>query len=448
MSKSKMILPALLFIASFLYQSQAFSRDLSLHDLVRRDGQAITEWTAMGDSYGSGVGAGPQPADDTNRCFRFPQAYPPIMQSGPGSIQPNPLKWNNVACSGNTFQQILDKEFLDEPVEDGRYGTRPVWGTAPEFATITMGGNDVGILNLVATCILSFKLWGLDCDQVIDYGNSVVAAPEFKSNITAVIQKAVTKGRGTGAGPAFKFFVTGYARFFNQETTQCNDVTFKPTWNPLAAQYLTIERRTAMNGLALNLNNALKEAVTEFNDPGVIYIDYDAQFEGHRFCDREEPNPNDDDTWFFNWYTTDDPTAQALFAKIPAYSASLTNSTPSNGFFQTDADFINALGDAAGDDPAALSVMSDSVRIFHPKSFGHQEIRNVVIQAIQAAGIQGSQPTSTTAAAPPPVSATASSGPTPQQQCHARCPPGLSPTSSDYGFCIEECGCFEGAAGC
>lgn len=142
-----------------------------------------------------------------------------------------------------------------------------------------------------------------------------------------------------------------------------------------------------MNGLALNLNNTLKEAVSDFNDPGVVYIDYDARFEGHCFCDREEPNPNDDQTWFFNWYTTDDSTAQALFAKIPAYTASLTNSTPSTGFFQTDADYINALGDAAGDDPTALSTMSDSVRIFHPKSFGHQEVANVVIQAIQAAGI-------------------------------------------------------------
>ncbi len=64
--------------------------------------RAITEWTAMGDSYASGVGAGAQPADDTNRCFRFPNAYPAVMQSGDGSIQPNPVKWNNVACSGNT----------------------------------------------------------------------------------------------------------------------------------------------------------------------------------------------------------------------------------------------------------------------------------------------------------------------------------------------------------
>ena len=75
----------------------------------------------MGDSYASGVGAGPQDANDQYAgCFRFPLAYPPTMQSGAGSIQPNPLVWNNVACSGNEFQAILDKEFLDKPMSDGR----------------------------------------------------------------------------------------------------------------------------------------------------------------------------------------------------------------------------------------------------------------------------------------------------------------------------------------
>lgn len=102
----------------------------------------------MGDSYASGVGAGPQPADDTNRCFRFPNAYPVVMQA---KLQPNPSKFNNVACSGNTFQQIRENELLDKPKDDGKNGIRPAWGEAPEFVTMTMGGNDIGILNLIST---------------------------------------------------------------------------------------------------------------------------------------------------------------------------------------------------------------------------------------------------------------------------------------------------------
>lgn len=42
-----------------VHLSQAYPRDLFFHDLLRRDGGAITEWTAMGDSYASGVGVEP-----------------------------------------------------------------------------------------------------------------------------------------------------------------------------------------------------------------------------------------------------------------------------------------------------------------------------------------------------------------------------------------------------
>ena len=176
---------------------------------VQAADRAITEWTAMGDSYASGVGAGEQPEDDTNRCFRFPNAYPAVMQSGPGSLQPNPQKWNNVACSGNTASQILDKEFLDQPEDDGKNGQRPAWGDKPEFVTLTMGGNDIGILNLISTCILSFKLWGKNCEEVIQEGMSIAQSDELKANFTAVIEKAYTKGRSTSVGVQFQVFVTG-----------------------------------------------------------------------------------------------------------------------------------------------------------------------------------------------------------------------------------------------
>ncbi|KAL2047970.1 hypothetical protein ABVK25_011141 [Lepraria finkii] len=221
----------------------------------------------MGDSYASGVGTGEQPADDTNRCFRFPNAYPAIMQAGAGPLQPSPLKWNNVACSVNTTSQILAKEFLDQPEDDGKNGIRPVWGDKPEFVTLTMCGNDIGILNLITTCIFSFKLWGKNCEEVIQEGE----------------------------------LHRGNAQFFNQITTQCNNVSIKPSWNPLSPQYLTVERRTAMNTLALALNTTIQSAVDAI-DPlyNVYYVGPDSQFRGHRFCDQDEPSPNNPSTWFFN----------------------------------------------------------------------------------------------------------------------------------------------------
>lgn len=384
----------------------------------------------MGDSYASGVGAGPQPANDTNRCFRFPQAYPAVMQSGDGALDPKPEKWNNVACSGNTFDQILDKEFLDEPQDDGKNGIRPTWGDAPEFITLTMGGNDVGILNLVATCIYSLKPFGQDCDQVIDGGHKELEKPEFAENAKKVIQKALDKGRGTIVGTKFAVFVsgispmsgasnlqglpsnhfsTGYAKFFNQDTEQCNEVTFKPSWDPIKAEYLTKERRVKMNDLALALNKLLSDAAASFpDDQNVHYVDIDAAYEGHRFCDRDEPAPDDPATWFFNWYTKEDPKIASLFQNMAFFKAVQEGGDTG---VHTDADYINALYDAGEGDPEALSLLSDTVRVFHPSTKGHQGIRDVFKKAIADAGLPG--PGSDGGGDAPPPTAHPE-----EQQCH------------------------------
>ena len=380
----------LCLLAALSSLSSAFPYETSpsdKRDLVARLARPITEWTAMGDSYASGVGAGPQDSNNNRLgCFRFPLAYPPQMQSGDGSLQPNPLRFNNVACSGNTFQQILDKEFLDHEKKDGRYGIRPVWGSAPEFATITMGGNDLGILNLVLTCIYSIKVWGQDCDTIIENGFNTLKAPKFTDKAKEVIQKALDKSGGTRIGSKFRFFVTGYAQFFNQVRPQCNSVTFKRPWNKVVkAEYLTIKRRTKMNELALALNAKLKEVVATFPSERVIWIDYDAAFEGHRFCDRDEPNPNDPDTWFFNWDDRDDRGNEALLNLLPAYK--YLNSSILAPSFSSDSDYIRALHEATADEVTALGYLSNHFRVFHPKPAGHSVIRAAVMEALVKAGI-------------------------------------------------------------
>ena len=163
-----------------------------------------------------------------------------------------------------------------------------------------------------------------------------------------------------------------------------------------------------MNTLALTLNAAIKSAV-EAIDPlyNVHYVDYDTQFAGHRFCDVDEPDPNNPSTWFFNWYTSEDPTTEAAFKSLPAYQSSVANETTS--LFQTDDDFINALGDALGDDPNELSLLSDSVRIFHPTSLGHQTIRNVMEAALKAAGVPEPEALSATSTPAPSKTATSAS---------------------------------------
>lgn len=72
-----------------------------------------------------------------------------------------------------------------------------------------MGGNDIGILNLISTCVFSFKLWGKDCEQVIQEGHDIIKSDNFTQDLNAVIEKALDKGRSTPVGIEFQLFVTG-----------------------------------------------------------------------------------------------------------------------------------------------------------------------------------------------------------------------------------------------
>lgn len=193
-----MKLLGLCFLVPLLQVSKAYPYDpssLSRNNLMKRDVQPVAKWTTTGNLYASGIEARRQdPNDYFAGCFRFPLAYPPIIQSGPQSFQPNPLKFSSDACRGNKLQQILDKEFLDEPKFDWRYGTRSPWEVAPEFTTITMGGNDVNILSLIKACIYSLQLWGKTCEEHIQASFDTLYSEDFKSKSREVIQTALTKG--------------------------------------------------------------------------------------------------------------------------------------------------------------------------------------------------------------------------------------------------------------
>ena len=376
---------------------------------------AITEWTAMGDSYASGIGAGSLPQDpDPDLCFRCSNAYPKIMQSGQGSLQPNPEKFNFVACSGAKFDEILAQQIWphDRP-------GRPAWGESPEFVTITMGGNDIGILYLVLTCIYSIPIIGKGCDAVIQRGFDILDSRDFKNGLSEVIEEVRYRGREQ-YGRNFHIFVTGYARLFNSDTSQCDQVTFKPSAVLFPAQYLTQDRRRRMNDLAVALNRALQAAVEQFPTRFVTYVDYDDLFEGHRFCDRDEPNANDDETWFFQFGTTSDPTIEAfgfpeahdsigtknvvsrllLNRRLPDAAISTRHPgtrTPRQDSMKRPRD-VNIRGpipvaeNGTGGDNAAFS---NYWRVFHPKSQGHQAIRRAILAAIgrvqlsRSAGVTG-----------------------------------------------------------
>ena len=313
---------------------------------ILSDDDKPVEWTSMGDSYASGIGSGKHITTGgigDKFCFRFDEAYGPLLE--------NDLeipKFNYVACAGETFDKILKNQFVDKPIGPFYDKRQALWGK-PGFVTISLGGNDIGFKELVTRCI--YGIWfftpGKTCDDVIKSSREKIANPDFQSGFIKVINKALEKGTDA-VGPTFKVFVVGYAQFFNEQNPVCNDKQLlTPGYlNPHRHGTLTIELRQTLNELARALNAAIQTGIQGVDNPDqVVYIDYDAAFDTHRFCDRDEPNPTDPETWFITYKVKRGDLEKGEFLYSIPRIRDLEDDVSSKPL--TEAEFIQLIGDAA-----------------------------------------------------------------------------------------------------
>jgi hypothetical protein len=103
------------------------------------------------------------------------------------------------------------------------------------------------------------------------------------------------KGAVYALQPNARLLITGYAKFFNQETEHCSHVSFSKT---NLDNLLTRSLRAKLNDLIGRLNDVIEAAAQAY---GAEYVDIDSLFAGHRFCEDGvlEPALNRKDTWFF-----------------------------------------------------------------------------------------------------------------------------------------------------
>lgn len=330
----------------------------------------------MGDSYATGTGAGHMIQRVDGGCFRFDKSYPVVLNY---LLQPGPSRFNYVACYGETFSKIIQNQFRDKASMLGR----PSWGNKPEFVTLSMGGNDIGFRDLIQTCVYSLRVFSRKgCDEVIRDSMRSIHSLDFVRGANDVIAAALRKGTAR-VGQGFKVYVTGYAQFFNEQTTQCNHVTFRPALSPFPPEYLTIERRKALNKLARDLNTALKTAVAtaSISAPNkVFFVDYDEKFEGHRFCDREEPNAKDPDTWFLT-FGSEAATMGDFPNSVPRLRDLLSGQSNET---ISESEYLQFIGEAAQGDRPKMASGLEPLRTFHPKAIGHQIIAWEVMSKILA----------------------------------------------------------------
>ena len=86
--------------------------------LATRDNDKF-EWTALGDSYASGVGT--VQYVDGRRCLRYDQAWP-VLLNGDKKLAEGDHIFNNVVCSGSHYSDVEAYQLYDED-----HTNQPTW---------------------------------------------------------------------------------------------------------------------------------------------------------------------------------------------------------------------------------------------------------------------------------------------------------------------------------
>lgn len=151
-------------------------------------------------------------------------------------------------------------------------------------------------------CVFRFyNFYSGTCETALAHARANLESDEFEIRLRIVIMEILDKIRWEKK-PRFLVTVTGYARFFNELTDGCDNMSFGVWWN---GPKLTKELRSEMNALVLTVNAKLRKTINEINadftSDKVLFVDYDKAFEGHRFCELNvtEPDYERSDTWFF-----------------------------------------------------------------------------------------------------------------------------------------------------
>ena len=192
----------------------------------------------------------------------------------------------------------------------------PRLGLDAEFATLTVSGNDVGFPNLLSACVYRFYGWRSgSCEDEIRRTQGLIDGDGLTKQIRYILGNATAKG--VEQIPTFHLFMTGYAALFNEDTTQCDTVTFRRCVAPAPLCWfdtsvtLTRKLRRDLNRLVTNLNDRLagivRECKEEFGTDAVTFVNYNKDFDGHRFCEMGVNEPDNDPTrsWFYNVDTKD-----------------------------------------------------------------------------------------------------------------------------------------------
>jgi lysophospholipase L1-like esterase len=151
---------------------------------------SATNYTALGDSYSSGVGTRTFYNDGTE-CKRSPLAYPPKVAAD------KKLTLTFAACSGAKTSDVLNKQLGS-------------LNSSTAYVTISIGGNDANFSGVISKCALP---WPWTC-----WGDIENAEKFMREKLPGLLDNVYNQIR-TRATTA-TVIVVGYPRLFNGQ--ECN----------------------------------------------------------------------------------------------------------------------------------------------------------------------------------------------------------------------------------
>lgn len=298
---------------------------------------SITSYAALGDSYAAGDGAGHPLAFSS--CARFSDAYP-IQIANSTELDISDWHFRNLACGGATTYSVLHTQV-------------PLIGRS-DVVTLQVGGNEADFFRVLNECVHQWQPLST-CEQELAKARRSAQDSDFISRYSDMLKRALEWAKVDA-----RILVLSYAAFFNAETDACSKATFSKT---RPQNYLTKERREELNDLVRTVNMIIKSTAEA---AGAEYVDIDAIFEGHRFCEEgvREPNSDTERTWFFNQI-------------FDAYEG------PSVAVHQLRGQQeVIAQQDKQAESPKDFFELT---RVFHPTSMGHKAIAEHVVSIITGA---------------------------------------------------------------
>lgn len=203
---------------------------------------AAPGYTALGDSFSSGVGTRTYYSDGTS-CQRSPYAYPVLDAARIGATL------TFAACSGARVTDVLNQQLRSLT-------------SATTYVTVSVGGNDAGFADVISKCALP---WPWTCWGDIDAANAYI-----RNTLPGSLNTLYTRIRSLA--PNARVVVVGYPRLFNESDCQ-----------QLAR--ISPGEQAAMNDTADLLASVIGARAAAH---GFRFVDPRVAFDGHNICDAVE----------------------------------------------------------------------------------------------------------------------------------------------------------------